>query len=318
MQLACPIPRNVSMSHLEDHISADETIVWKSEPSLATSRRRARYFLIGTAGAVVGIFLMLGLLAAGLPLWSTLFGLIGACSFIFLKGDSGTEIAVLPDHVVWTSAASNPEAKLRKVRREDIYRIDAEEGSGALTIHHAGGCDEIENVLGGDVAAFVAATQRPGLLWRRCNSPAADAARYWKSIAFWGICIVSLAALVLMADPVEALLEAVPTWAFFLIACGSAWALIRVASTGERVLPHLLAGRSLTGQDRKDFVFTLTDPRWEGIRPESRNVRPPAPGPVERWAMGVAYGIVPDYEPWEPEIINGPVPEPSIGAKPES
>lgn len=296
------------MSVLLKRLPPGETIVWISKPTAATARQRAQIVLWAGLCAAAGIALALVAIREPFAL-AAILGLLGVCALLFVGELSDTEIAVLPDHVVWKEASSLGwlvKRDLPRVRLDSIDHIDAEEGGNSVTLHCGGQSHRIEEIVGGDIEAFARATGRPARIWRRCSSRSAGAARRWRSRTRFGAWLsVALGLLLLMllaGDQMEAYLDDVPKWVFVVGAGIASLIVSAFADVCGGTLPHLLVGRSLTGQDRRDFVCTASDPRWDGVQPDDPQ-HPPARGPFQRWAMRLAYGEVPDNERWEPEII---------------
>ncbi len=75
------------------------------------------------------------------------------------------------------------------------------------------------------------------------------------------------------------------------------------AGMAKRTLPHLLVGRTLSGEARRDFVGWMTDLRWQGVRPDGPDDARLPRSRLEGWAMRVAYGEIPDIGEREPDIL---------------
>ncbi len=77
----------------------------------------------------------------------------------------------------------------------------------------------------------------------------------------------------------------------------------RIGDIAGAVLPHLLAGRSLTADERQDFIRTLTDLRWDGVECDKPEDWRQPHSRLQDWAMRKAYGEIPEYLENKPEII---------------
>ncbi len=224
------------------------------------------------------------------------------------------EIAVLEDAVVWREGRIG-KAGLPRVALDDFDFIEAEEGGSAVSLHCGGKEHRIEEIVGGMVADFARATGRPARIWRKCTSRSADLARAWRRPMRWvRAAILGLMAPVLYLVSHTLLLHgedsgaaAESGWVDYLLffaAIGIGTVIIeRFSLESTRAITHWYVGRSVLAPDRKDFVCTTSDDRWDGVKPT--DPRPLAGiGPLQRWAMRLAYGEIPDYEPWEPEILD--------------
>jgi hypothetical protein len=87
--------------------------------------------------------------------------------------------------------------------------------------------------------------------------------------------------------------------AAFLLAFAIGWSVL----SATRTLPHLLAGRGLAVEERRDFVGWMTDPRWQGVKPVGPDDERFPGSRLERWAMRLAYGEIPDVGEREPEVL---------------
>ena len=75
------------------------------------------------------------------------------------------------------------------------------------------------------------------------------------------------------------------------------------AGMAKRTLPHLLVGRSLSGEARRDFVGAMTDLRWHGVKPDGPDDARLPRARLEGWVLRLAYGEIPDIGAREPEIL---------------
>ena len=302
------------MSRLRKILPAGETVLWISSPDAKVARWRVMVRVSTVIFFLCALAVMIVVVPDPLAL-AAFVGILAVAILLQLKDLSDTEIAVLSDRVVWKEAGSLGwlfKRDLPMVRLDGIDRIDVEERGNTVTLHCDGEVACIEEIVGGNFAAFVRATGRPGRIWRRCTSSSARMARRWRSGIRYGVSIAIGIGLVLMLlpvlDQVDDLAEGPPEWALAVVgACVSVLLglLIKtIARLCAETMPHLLVGRSLRGQERRDFVCTVSDPRWDGIQPDDSGALP-AHGPIQRWAMRLAYGELPEYGRWEPEVVNG-------------
>lgn len=299
------------MSLLRKRLSQSEPIRWISEPpggKVSWMVRRglpiAIWVIICATFAV--LIAVANVWQKELPFlaYAGMAGLISIATLSMFYLMSDTEIAVLPDHVVWNDRWLFKK-DLPRVRLDSIDLIDVEEAGDTVTLRCGDQSHRLEEVVGGQVEQFALATGRPVRIWRRCNSPSADKARKWNSRTYLTVSLVLIvAAVYFLPGTVDRLFpEAAPKWvqlAAQLIGIGIAVVLAHIASM---TLPHLLAGRSMTGSARQEFVCTISDPRWDGVQPDNPQEPRLRLGVFQRWAMRLAYGEAPEYPENEPETI---------------
>lgn len=296
------------MSRLRKILPAGETIFWISTPEAKAARRHAMV-RFGTAICFLCVLALFFVVAPDPLTLAALVGILAVGILLQLKDLSDTEIAVLSDRVVWNEAGSLGwlfKRDVPVVRLDSIDRIDVEECGNSVILHCDGEVSHIEDIVGGDFAAFVRATGRPGRIWRRCTSSPARMARRWRSGIRYGVSIAIGIGLLPILLPalirLEAFIESPLKWALVFVGLLLGLLIKTIARLCAETMPHLLVGRSLKGRERRDFVCTVSDPRWDGVQPDDPGT-PPAYGPIQRWAMRLAYGEVPDYGNWAPEFI---------------
>jgi hypothetical protein len=237
--------------------------------------------------------------------------------FVFLALTTATEAAVTQRHVIWNGNAPI----FGRLFGDDsgtlplgsVDSVDVEEGGSAITLHCGGESHRLGEIAGGQVEEMALAIGRPARIWRACKSPAAKRARRWRMplvVIEWGFSGAACGGTTVWV--VRSIREAdysLPEVALIFLA---AFAAIIIAATiistwlhkAASALPYLLAGRFLTGDERRDFVCTLTDLRWNGVNPDGPGTqRVPQRSRIRDWAMRKAYGEIPDYPAWEPEVI---------------
>ncbi len=207
---------------------------------------------------------------------------------------SGDALAVTEARIVWVGGGKG------KVALRNIDVIDAEEGGASLNLHVEGETHRIEEI--GDVEGAARAAARPARIWRECKSRGAVLARRWRmrvggiAAAITASAIFGLGYLMFGADAVRGFSGAVTAGI-------GGWLAYWVAGMAKRTLPHLLVGRTLSGEDRRDFVGWLTDLRWQGVKPDGPGDARLPRSRLEGWAMRLAYGETPDIGEREPDIL---------------
>ena len=298
------------MSLLRKRLSPSESVRWISASNAGGSGWFAQHGLrllcrFNAVLVVALLVVMIVLWDKGLTLELASIIAVGLClAVLFATYDvANTEVALLADHVTWNDRWLFKK-DLPRVRLDSIDLIDVEEAADTVTLRCGDESHRLEEVAGGQVEQFARATGRPARIWRKCNSASANRARRmrrWTSLVSLALVwppLYLLSQQVLKAmftEPVPTLLET------GVILAGVAISSV-VAHFAAVTVPHLLAGRRLTGDDRRDFVCTIADPRWDGVQPDDPD--DPWPGPFQRWAMRMAYGEVPVYRRWEPEIVD--------------
>ncbi len=224
------------------------------------------------------------------------------------RNRSAMEIAVTDRHVVWAEGGVFDRDK-GKAPLADIRFVELEEGGNSVNLYCDGAVYRIEEIKPGKLEELAGAIGRPARVWRECKSLAAARARKWRLYVGMGIAGLSaaglfgLASLVFGGDVLTGFDGAV---AAAIIGLPS-YLLIEVA---KNILPHLLVGRTLTGDERRDFVGWMTDLRWHGVKPDGPDDDRLPRSSLGEWAMRVAYGEIPELGEREPEIlIRGMFPE---------
>ena len=246
-------------------------------------------------GWVLGILGVLGIPA-----------LIVAASALFPEA----EVAVTEGSVVWLY----PMDMLGRVSGggkgvvalDTVGHVDLEEGGDTITLHGDDVCCRVEAIAGGRLEELARAIGRPARIWRECRSPAAVRARVWSGSV--GAIGASAAASGMFLALTFFLDDSGGNWKFGALA-GFASTLVLALAVGwfvalsSRVLPHLFAGRRLTGDERRDFVGWMTDLRWRGVRADGPDdVRLPR-SRLQDWAMRLAYGEIPVIGERQPVVL---------------
>lgn len=299
------------MSLLRKRLSPSDTIRWISASSAGGSdwlaQNGMKLLFRGLAGFLVAlVVLVIALWDSGSTLTLVLIIAVLLCfAALFATYDlADTEVAVLADHVVWNDRWLL-KRDLPRIRLDNIELIDVEPPGDTITLRCGDESHRLEEVVGGQVEQLARMTGRPVRIWRMCNSPSAIRARKLRKSTYMIALVLMVAPLsfffneALDAEIAKSLPDFVPLVVIFLGIMAASF----TASIIEVTAPHLLAGRVLTGDERRDFVCTMADPRWDGVQPDDPD-NPLPPGPFQRWAMRMAYGEVPVYERWEPEIVD--------------
>lgn len=226
----------------------------------------------------------------------------------FRKGSS-LEVAVTDRHVLWAESPFRRDQGV--VPLSDIRFVDLEEGGNSVNLHCDGAVYRIEEIMPGKLEELASAIGRPARIWRECKSPVAVRARRWRLYVGVGVAVLSFAGLFGL---VKLVFGGNLFWRFDGVV-GLAITVLPAYWFGEMAkgtLPHLLIGRSLTGEDRRDFVGWMTDPRWQGMKPDGPDDWRMPRSRLGEWAMRKAYGEIPDIGEREPEIlIPGEFPPPT-------
>lgn len=296
------------MSRLNDMIPPGEIVRWRSPPVIRPRR------LLGWAAAYVAVAVVcLALYDQFLDREST--PVVGASLagggalwlVVYLLTISASKAAVTEAHIVWVNWAWSFDRDRRVVRLRDIRAVDLEEGRRGVTLYCDGETPYFELSDSRDLLALGRATGRPARLWRKSTSPAARRARRWEmysaaivTAATAGV-VVGLSYLVVRLGGIDSSDRLV---AILGGAMGASMGNYLAALVGQ-ALPHLLVGWRLTGVERRDFVGALVDPRWRGLNPNGAGADPDSisNSRLVRWAMRMAYGEIPDFGGYGPEII---------------
>lgn len=299
------------MSLLRKRLSPSDTIRWISASSAGGSgwlaQNGTRLLCRVLAGFLVAlVVLVIALWDSGstLNLVLIIAFLLGFAALFATDDLADTEVAVLAGHVVWNDRWLFKK-ELPRVRLDDIDLIDVEQAGDTVTLRCGSDSHRLEEVVGGQVEQFARTTGRPVRIWRKCNSPSAIRARQLRKSTYL-IAMVSMVApmvfFLLKVLDME-IVKSLPEFVKFVVIIVATMAASFAAGIVEVTAPHLLAGRGLMGDERRDFFCTMADPRWDGVQPDDPG-DPLPPGPFQRWAMRMAYGEVPVYERWEPEIVD--------------
>lgn len=286
------------MARLSNMIPAGEMVRWRSQ------KAKSSWAIFGwglLAGAGVAWFSSM-LKEATQPglLLAAAIGMAGiGIVMVFLQGynrAATAKLAITEAHVVWIGGMGGDGDG--KVALRDITAIDAEEGGATLNLHREGETYRIEEI-GGDVEEAARAIGRPTRIWRKCTSPAARRARRWQQhvgASVGGVTAGGMIALTfMMLDNGGA--------GRFIGAVAAAMLAQWFAEMAKDTLPHFLVGRTLTGEERRDFVGWMTDLRWQGVKPDGPDDARSPRSRLGDWAMRKAYGEIPDLGEREPEIL---------------
>ncbi len=218
----------------------------------------------------------------------------------FSKG-SQMEVAVTDRHVIWAGGGVFDRDK-GKAPLADIRFVDLEEGGNAVNLHCNGAIYRIEEIMPGKLEELASAIGRPARIWRECKSPVTVRARRWRLYLGVGVAVLSAVALFGLVF----LVFGRYIFQIFEGAVGLAIAVLPAYWFGEMAkdtLPHFLVGRRLSGEERRDFVGWMTDPRWQGMKPDGPDDWRMPRSRLGEWAMRKAYGEIPDLGEREPEIL---------------
>lgn len=234
-----------------------------------------------------------------------------------------TEVAVTERQVIWRrtrirfrrAATDNfGEVALDRVRGVDVHvgSGDVYALSSAVVLDLDGGETlRIAHIAAGGVEEMAAAMKRPARVWRQCRSANADRARWWKIVApgMLGMAVYVASTLTFIKE--------VGYSAFYIVEPGSSGWLsgfswlpmiasvlaVLIAVGGRAILPHLLVGRRLPPEERRDFVCTLVDPLWNGKERDPDGPRNRWFHRLETWVMRKTYGEIPDCSAIEPRAV---------------
>ena len=291
------------MARLENMLPPGEIVRWKSR-KVVRPRRIAGW---GAAYvALCGLTLVMFATVAGpdrafVPALS--FAGIGllilAMELLFV---SKSEAAVTEGHVVWVRGAVLSGRNRGTVRLRDIHAVDLEEGGEAANLHCEGETHRIEMVKGSDLGAMARAIDQPARIWRKCISPVVRRAKGWQMFFAATVGGITAAGTVALAFPMLGGDGRGPLIGAIIGAAGAIFAQV-FADMAKRTLPHLLVGRRLSVEARRDFVGWMTDLRWQGVKPEGPGDDRLPRSRLQDWAMRMAYGEIPDIGEREPEIL---------------
>ncbi|MBE9557093.1 MAG: hypothetical protein IMF08_09575 [Proteobacteria bacterium] len=221
----------------------------------------------------------------------------------FSKG-SQMEIAVTDRHIIWADGIFKRDKG--KAALADIRFVDLEEGGNSVNLHCDGAIYRIEEFEPGKLEELARAIGRPARIWRECKTPAAVLARRWRqylgagAVGLYAAGLFGLAFLVLGGDELTKFGDALTKLDVAIatvVICLAGYFIVEIA---KNTLPHMLIGRTLTGEKRRDFVGWITDPRWQGVKTDDGRLPRSRLG---EWAMRKAYGEIPDIGEREPEIL---------------
>lgn len=226
------------------------------------------------------------------------------------------EVAVTDRHVVWLypmDIFGKASGGRRGVVALDAVRsVDLEEGGNAMTLRGDGSAHRIEQVTGGQLETLAKVIGRPARIWRARQSTGAMRARKWRGYVGAGVLVFLVLGYSFLMNEFEELGWIVgATLGITLVVF-----LVLLASLAVPTLPHLLIGRQLTGEERRDFVGWMTDLRWQGVKPDGPDDKRLPRTRLQEWAMRLAYGEIPNIGDRRPEIlIPGPFPPVRDGAE---
>lgn len=217
-----------------------------------------------------------------------------------------SKAAVTEGHVIWDNI-SPVFGRLfggdqGVVPLSDIRDIDVEECTNTINLH----CDGIVHCMDltdGRAEDMARAIGRPARIWRNCDSAAAKRARHWDAVAeAIGVALPWLVTLlvVLRVGRIEGVSSVVVVLGLIVVGLCSRF----LSYVARATLPHFLVGRSLTGEERRDFICVLTGlRRWKGLIPDEAEDQRLSHNRLRDWAMRKAYDKIPECGAWEPEII---------------
>lgn len=165
---------------------------------------------------------------------------------------SAMEIAVTDRQVIWAGGGVFDRDK-GEAPLTDIRFVDLEEGGNSVNLYCDGAIYRIEEIKPGKLEELARAIGRPARIWRQCKAPAAVLARRWRLYLGAGIAGLSaaglfgLASLVLGGDVLTKIDGAVAAVVIVLPA-------YFIAEIAKNTLPHMLIGRKLSEEERRDFV----------------------------------------------------------------
>jgi hypothetical protein len=221
---------------------------------------------------------------------------------------STMEIAVTDRHVIWAGGGVFDRDK-GKAPLADIRFVDLEEGGNSVNLYCDGAIYRIEEIMPGKLEELANAIGRPARIWRECKSPAAVRARRWRlyvGVGVAGLSFASLFGLVSLVFGGNIFWRFDGAVATAITVLPAHW----FAGLAKCTLPHLLLGRKLTGEERRDFVGWMTDLRWQGVKPDGPGDERSPRSRLGDWAMRKAYGEIPDIGEREPEVLKpGEFPE---------
>lgn len=217
----------------------------------------------------------------------------------FSKG-SQMEIAVTDRHVIWADGIFKRDKG--KAPLADIRFVDLEEGGNAVNLHCDGAIHRIEEIKPGKLEELASAIGRPARIWRECKSPVTVRARRRRlhlGAGVAGLSAVGLMGLVSLFFGGDVFKGFNGVVALTITVLPAQW----FAGMAKDTLPHFLVGRKLSGEARRDFVGWMTDPRWQGVKPDGSGDERSPRSRLGEWAMRKAYGEIPDIGEREPEIL---------------
>lgn len=217
------------------------------------------------------------------------------------RNRSAMEIAVTDQHVIWAEGGVFDRAK-GKTPLADIRFVDLEEGGNSVNLYCDGAIYRIEEIKPGKLEELAGAIGRPARIWRECTTPAAVLARRWRLYLGGAVAGLSAAALFSLASVVfgEDMLMKFDGIVAAVVIVLPSYFIMEIAKT---TLPHLLLGRTLSDEQRQDFVGWMTDLRWQGVKPAGVGDERSPRSCLGDWAMRKAYGEIPDIGEREPEIL---------------
>ncbi|MDH5411645.1 MAG: hypothetical protein OEY16_09680 [Alphaproteobacteria bacterium] len=217
------------------------------------------------------------------------------------RNRSAMEIAVTDRHVIWAEGGVFDRDK-GKAPLADIRFVDLEEGGNSVNLYCDGAVYRIEEIKPGKLEELAGAIGRPARIWRECKTPAAILARRWRLYLGAAVAGLSAAGLFSLASLVFGgkILMRFDGIAAVVVIVLPSYFIVEVA---KNTLPHLLLGRTLSGEERRDFIGWITDLRWRGVKPNGPDDDRSPRSRLGDWAMRKAYGEIPDIGEREPEIL---------------
>lgn len=303
------------MARLRDMVPPGEIIRWVSQ-TVGRPRRLAAWSAAYVVLSGVTLFMSWKVLGTEHTtfvalLFAGMGSLLLATKVLFA---SHSEAIITEGHVIWARAALLFGAHRGTIRLRDIRAVELEEGEDASHLRCEGATHRIALAGDSDLDAMARAIGRPARIWRKCTAPGAGSAKFWQ--VFFAASVAGATA----GGTAAAAFRIIggDGWgplAGALVGAGGALLAQFFADSAKLTLPHLLVGRRLVGQERRDFVGWMTDLRWRGMKPGGPEDERLPHSRLQDWAMRIAYGGIPDIGDREPEIlIRGTFPPDPAGA----
>lgn len=216
--------------------------------------------------------------------------------------DWAMEIVVTDRNVIWAGGGYF-DREQGKAPLAAIRFVDLEEGDNSVNLHCNGAVHRIEEITPGKLEELASAIGRPARIWRECTSPAAK--RSWRRARYLAATVAGLAAMTPFGFAYMLWGTGVGGRFFTMLGLAAVSGLLSsyIGDIARQILPHLLVGCLLSGEVRRDFLGLMTDPRWQGVKPDGPDDGRSPRSRLGDWAMRRAYGEIPDLGEREPEIL---------------